>query len=106
MSKVKPIFLTFITLFIISCDCNQNVSGKVLDNESKQPIDSVYVHKVGRDYGEYSLKNGEFKLSYTDGGLFGCPDMNIVLTKEGYEIENVSIPNSENRIIYMKKKSN
>ncbi|MBR9847508.1 MAG: carboxypeptidase-like regulatory domain-containing protein [Algicola sp.] len=97
--------MIILTLGIIltSCDCHQNVSGKVLDFDTKQPLDSVYVHKIKRKIGKYTSEKGDFELSATSGGLFGCPPMKIILNKSGYEQKVEVIENSESKIIYLRK---
>ena len=84
-----------------SCDCLQNVSGTILDKDTKQPIDSVYVHKDTKSYGEYSDKDGEFKLEAISGGLWDCPDMTVILSKEGYVQKKVKIGNAKHKKIYL-----
>lgn len=103
-SIVSKLIIVVLALFIYSCDCYQNVSGVVLDEKSKKPIDSVYVKKISREYGEYSNSLGEFELSYIDGGIFRCPPMKIVLKKEGYKTTTETIENSKHKIIYLVSK--
>ena len=98
------IIILIIGISTVACDCHQNVSGKVLDSNTKKPLDSVYVHKITKDYGEYTSEKGIFELSATSGGLFGCPPMKIILNKKGYEQKAEEIENSGNKIIYLTKK--
>jgi|21_taG_2_1085346.scaffolds.fasta_scaffold34811_2 hypothetical protein len=100
----KGILLLILGIILIACDCHQNVSGKVLDSDSKTPLDSVYVHKISRDYGKYTTENGTFELDATSGGLFGCPPMKIILNKKGYKQKVEEIENSGNKTIYLTKK--
>lgn len=90
-------------MIVNSCDCLQNVSGIVLDSETKKPIDSVFVKKISRDNGEYTDKNGYFELMYTDGGLFKCPPMKIIINKKGYKQKVEEIENSESKIILIER---
>jgi hypothetical protein len=98
------IIILIIGISTVACDCHQNVSGKVLDSNTKKPLDSVYVHKITKDYGEYTSENGMFELSATSGGLFGCPPMKIILNKKGYEQKVEEIENSGNKTILLTKK--
>tara|TARA_R110002049_G_scaffold286226_1_gene467890 strand:+ start:4580 stop:4903 length:324 start_codon:yes stop_codon:yes gene_type:complete len=100
---VKGIAILIFGITLVSCDCHQNVSGKVLDSQTKEPIDSVYVHKINKDYGKFTSENGAFELDATSGGLFGCPPMKIVLNKNGYEQKVEEIENSENKTIFLTK---
>ena len=89
---------------LTSCDCLQNVTGTVLDKETKQPLDSVYAHKDTKDYGKYTDKKGEFKLDAISGGLCGCPSMSVVLSKDGYDSTTIKIKNARHETIYLTKK--
>ncbi|MGZ4071925.1 MAG: carboxypeptidase-like regulatory domain-containing protein [Bacteroidia bacterium] len=82
----------------------QQVSGTVLDKSTRQPLDSVFAHKDSKDFGEYTDNSGEFKLNEISGGCRGCPPMNVVLTKEGYEQSTVKIKNEGHDTIYLTKK--
>ena len=102
MKFLKLIFI-LISMIVLSCDCMQNVSGTILDSETKKPIDSVFVKKISRDNGEYTDKNGYFELMYTDGGLFKCPPMKIIINKKGYKQKVEEIENSESKIILIER---
>jgi len=103
--KFFIIILIVFELIFTACDCRQIVSGKVLDANTKKPIDSVLVKKVGKEIGQFTTQDGDFELTHISGGLFGCPEMDIELTKKGYETKNESIPNSEFKVIYLIKAS-
>jgi hypothetical protein len=108
MKRYWKVWLTLftLTLFIISCDCRQSVSGTVLDQDTKQPIDSVFIFKQSKEYNNiYSDKKGWFEVTSISGGLFGCPPMTIELKREGYITKTVKIDNASNETIYLKRKS-
>lgn len=80
-------------MLLFSCDCVQDVYGTVLDAETLQPIDSVYVYKQSKenDFG-YTDEQGHFEINSIDGGLsFRCPPMAVILKKDGYEIDSTTI---------------
>ena len=73
-----------------------------MDSDTNEPIDSVYVHKYQKDYGEYTLSDGNFKLSAVSGGL-SCPPMTVALSKNGYQTKTEKIENASHKIIKLKK---
>jgi len=91
------------TLF--SCgDCLQKVSGTVIDEQSKQPIDSVYIQEENNyGYNSYTDQKGNFELSRISGGLFRCPPMKVVISKSGFETVSLKIENGEHKTIKLKK---
>jgi hypothetical protein len=98
------ISLFSLIILITSCDCNQNVSGIVLDKDTKQLIDSAYVQKVNQNYNHtYTDAKGEFKLNCIFGGLRKCPPMAVAITKKNYEIKNIEIENSRYDTIYLER---
>ncbi|MBL4755500.1 MAG: hypothetical protein JKY52_18125 [Flavobacteriales bacterium] len=48
-------------------------------------------------------EKGEFSLKSISGGLFGCPAMSVVVSKEGYATQRVKINNAGHRIIRLKR---
>lgn len=91
------------TLF--SCgDCLQKVSGTVIDEQSKQPIDSVYIQEENNyGYNSYTDQKGNFELSRISGGLFRCPPMKVVISKSSFETVSLKIENGEHKTIKLKK---
>ena len=86
-------------------DCNQNANGIVFDKLTMKPIDSVYVHKVGSDNGEFTDSTGAFKISAISGGVFGCPIMKVAFVKDGYDTFAEEFDNSGHTKILMEKRT-
>ena len=65
----------------------QEVAGVVRDQQSGLPIEGVSVYKKERQRdNDITCEKGFFTISSISGGLtIGCPDMTIVLEKEGYK---------------------
>lgn len=72
----------------IGCDCLREVSGVVLDQESRSPINGAEVrerHKNG-SYDFHSSSTdalGAFEFGDVSGG-FQCPDVELHFSKDGY----------------------
>ena len=98
------ILFAFLIIFSMNgCDCITDGNGVVVDSETNLPLDSV-VAKSYIDYGKRksyenemttdSLGNftGSTKMT---GGFFGCPDLEIELSKSGYITKKVTNPYSD-----------
>jgi hypothetical protein len=102
LNTILVVSITSIAFY--SCDCNQNVSGTILDKTTKRPIDSAYTQNANKNYDHnYSDKNGFFELNSISGGFRGCPPMNVAITKEGHEIVTIEIENGGHDTVYLEK---
>ncbi|MDP1817547.1 MAG: hypothetical protein Q8K92_24015 [Leadbetterella sp.] len=103
--NLKIILVVSITsIAFYSCDCNQNVSGTILDKTTKQPIDRAYTQNANKNNDHnYSDKNGHFELQSISGGFRGCPPMDVAITKGGYEIVTIEIENGHHDTIYLER---
>ena len=102
-NKYKFLFSFIVLSFsLFSCDCLQIVRGKVLDEKTKQPIDSAYAFKVinGMD-NSYTDKEGAFEIKSISGGLWGCPPMTVTITKKGYVSKTLTIEIGKETTIYL-----
>jgi len=84
------VLITATAIILLSCDCIQQVSGTIVDKETKEPISEVSVRKRGKNSDQCTTNpKGEFEIKSISGGLFRCLPMKIVLTKEGYKVLEV-----------------
>ncbi|MBF9252585.1 hypothetical protein I2I11_04705 [Pontibacter sp. 172403-2] len=94
-----------LLLLLCSCDCVQDIYGIVLDAETLQPINSVYVYKHSNedDFG-YTDAQGHFEINSISGGLsFGCPPMTVMFKKNGYEVDSAEIEVGAHAKVYLNK---
>jgi hypothetical protein len=66
----NKILLGLIVIIAISCDCQIRVSGKVLDFDSKLPIDKVSISEDTTDLDNpycITYKSGDFEFSHISG---------------------------------------
>jgi hypothetical protein len=81
--------LLFITIFCFSCKNEIHVSGIVVDETTKMPLDDVVVRTIGEMNGteihfiETRSKNGRFKLDFSSKDL-NSNEIAVELRKEGY----------------------
>jgi hypothetical protein len=99
--------IPLITLF--SCDCYQSAEGVILDANSRLPLDNVQIvtsndfERGQTEHLETSNEKGQFSYSDISGGLFGCPDLVLVFSKEGYYNQRISFDSgSKSDTIYLK----
>jgi hypothetical protein len=85
--------LSLIAILFISCETNKHISVTVLNSLTKQPIDSVFVKVNAGKNGDYNKNNsqgftnsaGKFDTYMMIGCAFGCYDIYVSYSKEGYQ---------------------
>ena len=110
VTSQKTLFVRNLSLIIVAtcllnaCDCSQHVSGIVLDNKTKQPIDSAYVQNADKKYDHtYTDNLGVFQVRSISGGFRRCPPMMVSITKNNYEIKTVKMENDSHDTIYLER---
>ena len=101
MTRIATIFigLTLLT----SCDCDQRVSGTVIDKETGKPLQGVTVYnKIKKWSKTTSDTTGHFELSNISGG-FRCPPMTVIADLKNYDKVEIKIPACGQEIIKMQK---
>ena len=78
--------------------------GTVLDAETLQLINSVYVHKQNdeNDSG-YTDPQGHFEIESISGGFFECPPLTVELMNDGYVMESTEIEAGSHAKVFMRK---
>jgi hypothetical protein len=100
---INKILLGLIVIIAISCDCQIRVSGKVLDFDSKLPIDKVSISEDTTDLDNpycITYKSGDFEFSHISGI---CDKVVLYFSKEGYKTQKITIENNKTDTIYLKK---
>lgn len=94
--RAIPFFI--LVLSLISCDCNKQSAGQVLDDETGLPLDSVHVRSFYDDIAEdnetfYVLTDstGEFTANNTHKGAANC-DLYVTFARDGYKAEQLHNP--------------
>ncbi len=93
MSRFIPILL-FVGLF--SCDCSLTQYGKVLDAETKQPIEGAKI-SISK-WTETTSETGEFEFTITTNI---CPDRIVLVEMEGYKPFKMEIRTENNQHQYL-----
>lgn len=97
--------LLIITSLFFSCEANKHISVTVLNSLTKQPLDSVLVKvNAGKngDYNKstsegYTNSSGKFETYMMIGCAFGCYDIYISYSKNGYK-DKKELNNTEGAI--------
>ena len=87
------LLLLVITFLLSSCEANKHISVTVLNSLTKQPIDSVLVKVNAGKKGDYNKSTsegftnstGKFDTYMMIGCAFGCYDIYISYSKNGYK---------------------
>lgn len=106
MKNVKRTHLLILIVFtnlFISCDCLQNGSGIIVDEETKKPIKNVEIKEIGKDFIQSTDENGYFEIQHITGGFFSCSDMTIIVSKTEYQKDTIIIKNGEDKLIKLFK---
>jgi hypothetical protein len=93
----------FLAILFASCDCNQIVSGTILDKETGKPLNSITVYKKNKSWVSTKTDTaGHFELSNISGG-YGCPPMTIIVDDYNYHKVEVSIDAGSQKEIQLEK---
>jgi CarboxypepD_reg-like domain len=102
---MRKIIYIFIALtFLVSCDCNQNIKGTILDIKTKEPIGNVEIYNKNKSWSKTKTdEKGYFKLSNVSGGLT-CPPMKIIIEHKDYEKAETEIESGGQKEILLTRK--
>jgi hypothetical protein len=79
----------------------------VVDTDTKLPISDVMIYENKIDSTNYSNKTnsyGVYRIDRMNGGLLGCPNINLFFEKEGYISKNEKFKSYNNNPIIVKLK--
>lgn len=106
MKEYKPRYFVFILLlFFVVCgygqDTLKNISGKIIDFKTKEPISFVIINVLFENSATESSYNGNFKLNYRSNNPI------IVIRKLGYETLTINLNSSVKSplVIHLKTQS-
>lgn len=93
MKKIIKIFLCFAILTLIACESQQHISVTVVDKDSGEVLDSVFVQVNAGKNGSYDKnsadgftdENGKYETYMMIGCSFGCYDIQMSYSKSGYK---------------------
>lgn len=98
--RLKKIHLFFLVILIASCEGIIRGKGKIISASSKLPIDSVCISWFSKTI--YSDRDGNFSFHEFVGCVPSCPDIELVLTKQGYKplYINLTEENKKNKTVF------
>jgi len=74
---------------MVSCEGIIQGDGKIISASNQLPIDSVKINWLSKVI--YSDKDGKFSFHEFVGCVPACPDLELVLTKQGYETKYINL---------------
>ena len=92
MQKLRGSFIFLLILCSAISYGQFSVSGKIIDAESKEPLNSASVYCQNTTIGTTTNKQGEFSLQLKSGGY------ELIISYTGYQTKQVQISSSDTRI--------
>ena len=92
MQKLRYSFIFLLTICSFIGYAQFTVSGKIVDAENKEPLNSASVYCQNTTIGTTTNKEGEFSLHLKSGGY------ELIISYTGYQTKQVQITHSDNRI--------
>lgn len=106
----KGLWAIFVGLLVIvfGCDCYRDAEGIVVDIQTKQPISGVQIVN-NSDFEHRQTQNlaatdsaGQFSYSDLSGGVFGCPDLVLVFSKQEYLNQRINVSDGIDTVFLIK----
>src|SRR5687768_15265151 len=85
----KPFFLLFCSLLCLLMQAQVTISGKVLDADSKLPLEGASVFAQNTTRGTVTDKDGAFRLYLDKGGY------ELVISFTSYTSRNINVQGTE-----------
>ena len=93
MKTFFKVLASLSMLIIIACESQKHILVTVIDEDTKQALDSVFVQVNAGKNGNYNKnsdegftnESGEFETYMMIGCSFGCYDIQMTYTKPGYK---------------------
>lgn len=98
---MQKIIVFGLMIVFAACECYTTGDGRVYDEQSKQPLSGATVTVDCEDATATTDSSGYFEIGYLSGGLFGCPDLKLTISMDGYEESKITNPQGDT--IYLKK---
>jgi len=92
MQKPRFPFLLLLTLLSIVTNAQFNITGKIVDSASKEPLIGASVYCQNTTVGTVTNKEGEFSLSLKPGGY------ELIVSFTGYQTRQLRVSESTSRI--------
>lgn len=103
---MRYIFSIIALCFFAGCECWADYPAYVKDKETNEPISDAKIDS-SHDGDGLTDSSGFFEAGYSNvGGVGGCPDLSITISKEGYKthfIQNANHVRGDTAIIYLEK---
>ncbi len=93
MKNLLKIIVALSMITFVACESQKHISVTVIDEVTRQPLDSVFVQVDAGKNGVYDKnsddgftdESGKYETHMMIGCSFGCYDIRMTYTKPGYE---------------------
>ena len=91
--------ITFIIIAVTlaSCEGVLRSNGKTISAQNKSVVDSAKIKFW--DDSIYSDKKGSFEINVPVGCPLGCPELEVIVSKKGYETNYLNLSDSEDKAV-------
>jgi len=103
---MKKFQFIFLILLFASCDGSYDSELLIIDSETYKPIKKVAINGVDKGIKSYTDENGYFNESFTTGAPFGRTEVTVVISKENYVSDTITLKNQESKFVKMVKQEN
>jgi len=91
---IRLFFFLVVTTLIVSCESQKYISVVVVNEQTKEPLDSVFIKVMAGRNGDYTKNedqgytnsNGKFETYMMVGCVGGCYDIKINYSKENFKL--------------------
>jgi hypothetical protein len=87
--RLQNLLIILLVVSVASCEGIIQGKGKIVSASNELPIDSVKINWFDKTV--YSDKNGDFSFDEFVGCVPSCPDLELILTKQGYQPKYVNL---------------
>lgn len=92
MQKLRWLLFSLVSLFSSAAFSQFTVAGKIVDGESKEPLNGASVYCQNTTIGTTTNKQGEFSLQLKSGGY------ELIISYTGYQTKQVRISHADSKI--------
>ena len=92
MQKLRGAIMAASILFTLTAGAQFNVSGRIIDSASKEPLVGASVYCQNTTVGTVTNKDGQFSLSLKSGGY------ELIISFTGYQTKQIQISQADNNI--------
>ncbi len=100
---MKNLFYVILMFLFLSCDGFQTIEVLIIDSETNKPLEKVSLTEMDKKIIGYTDENGYFMLNRVHGFPFSNNDLTVIVSKENFISDTITLENQNQRFIKMEK---